>query len=155
MFFLKWANPGLFFVYFRFFQTNIITIFTTNICKKCPSSIRCWDSNRRTSERESLPITTRPGSVITLFGVGFKFVPRPLFCFLNTLPLAKKTLDGKDWIDKYLDFKAFALPTGLVDQWLELKSSKVHFLQKLPKSLKRCPKIYKDAQKVLIHKEVL
>ena len=60
MFFLKWANPGLFFVYFRSFQTNI-TIFTTIICEKCPSSIPCRDSNSRPSERESLPITTRPG----------------------------------------------------------------------------------------------
>ena len=33
-FFLKkWANPSLFFVYFRSFQTSI-TIFTTNICEK-------------------------------------------------------------------------------------------------------------------------
>ena len=28
--FFKWAIPGLFFIYFRSFQTNIITIFTTN-----------------------------------------------------------------------------------------------------------------------------
>ena len=35
LFFLKnWANPGLFFVYFRSFQTNN-TIFTTNECEKC------------------------------------------------------------------------------------------------------------------------
>ena len=33
LFFKKWANPGLFFVYFWSFQTNI-TIFTTNICEK-------------------------------------------------------------------------------------------------------------------------
>ena len=32
--FFKWANPGLFFVYFRSFQTNN-TIFTTNKCEKC------------------------------------------------------------------------------------------------------------------------
>ena len=32
-FFLKWANLGLFFAYFRSFQTNT-TIFTTNICEK-------------------------------------------------------------------------------------------------------------------------
>ena len=32
--FKKWDNPGLFFVYFWSFQTNIITIFTTNICGK-------------------------------------------------------------------------------------------------------------------------
>ena len=49
--FFKLANPGLFFVYFRSsFQTNIITIFTTNKCEKCSSSIR--DSNPRPSERE-------------------------------------------------------------------------------------------------------
>ena len=30
----KWANPGLFVVYFRSFQTNN-TIFTTNQCEKC------------------------------------------------------------------------------------------------------------------------
>ena len=60
-FFLKkWANPGLFFVSFRCFQTDN-TIFTTNICEKCPSSKWCWDSNPRPSERESLPITTRLG----------------------------------------------------------------------------------------------
>ena len=32
--FFKWANTGLFFVYFRSFQTNN-TIFTTNQCEKC------------------------------------------------------------------------------------------------------------------------
>ena len=60
-YFKKWANPGLFFIYFWSFQTNIITIFTTNKCEKCPSSIRCWELNPWTSERESLPITNRPG----------------------------------------------------------------------------------------------
>ena len=33
IFFKKWANHGLFFVYFWSFQTNI-TIFTTIICEK-------------------------------------------------------------------------------------------------------------------------
>ena len=37
VFFKKWANPGLFFVYFRSFQTN--NIFLQQIKKKCPSSI--------------------------------------------------------------------------------------------------------------------
>ena len=41
-------------------QTNI-TIFTSNKCEKCPSNIRCWDSNPRPSEHESSHITTRPG----------------------------------------------------------------------------------------------
>ena len=60
VFLKKLANPGLFFVYFWSFQTNI-TIFTTIICEKCPSSIWCRDSNPQPLERESLPITTRPG----------------------------------------------------------------------------------------------
>ena len=34
LFLKKWANPGLFFVYFWSFQTNTITIFTTNTCEK-------------------------------------------------------------------------------------------------------------------------
>ena len=42
----KWANPGLFFVYFQSFQTNI-TIFTTIIWEKCPSSIRSQGSFRQ------------------------------------------------------------------------------------------------------------
>ena len=44
----KWANPGLFFVYFRSFKTNN-TIFTTNQCEKmsCPSSFRYWELNPR------------------------------------------------------------------------------------------------------------
>ena len=59
--FLKiWANPGLFFVYFRSFQTSI-TIFTLCVKMSNPSSIRCRDSNPRPLERETLPITTRPG----------------------------------------------------------------------------------------------
>ena len=48
----KWAITGLFFVYFRVFKQ---TIFTTNKCEKCPSSIQCWDSNPRPSEHESPP----------------------------------------------------------------------------------------------------
>ena len=59
-FLIKWANPGLFFVYFRSFQTNI-TILQQIYVKKCPFSIRCCNSNPRPSEHESLPITTRPG----------------------------------------------------------------------------------------------
>ena len=64
VFFKKWANPGLFFVYFQSLQTNN-TILTTNQCEKmlCPSSMRHWDSNPRTSEYESPPITTSPGLV--------------------------------------------------------------------------------------------
>ena len=64
MFFLKKNWPSLailgLFRLFSSFQTNI-TIFTTNKCEKCPSSLCRWDSNPRTSEYESPPITTWPG----------------------------------------------------------------------------------------------
>ena len=38
------GHPRPLFHLFSSFQTNF-TIFTTNKCEKCPSSIRCWDSN--------------------------------------------------------------------------------------------------------------
>ena len=57
----KWANHGLFYHLFFAFQTNIITIFTTNICEKCPFSVQCRDLNTQPSEQESPSITTRPG----------------------------------------------------------------------------------------------
>ena len=61
--FKKWANPGLFFIYFRSFKKNIVRTFTTDQCEKmsCPSSIRRRDSNSRPSEHEPPHITTRPG----------------------------------------------------------------------------------------------
>ena len=62
LFFLKkWANPASFLFIFGLFQTNINTILQQINVKKCPSSIRHRDSNPRPSERESPPITTRPG----------------------------------------------------------------------------------------------
>ena len=62
LFFKKMDQPRSPFVYFRSFQTNIITIFTTDQCEKmsCPSSIWCRDLNPQPSEREPPPITTRP-----------------------------------------------------------------------------------------------
>ena len=58
----KWAIPSTFSFIFGLFQTNN-TISTTNQCEKMssPSSIRCRDSNPRPLDRESPPITTRPG----------------------------------------------------------------------------------------------
>ena len=53
---------------FLSFQTNI-TIFTTNKCEKCPSSIRSWDSNPQPSEHESPPITTTQGLPHLLLGL--------------------------------------------------------------------------------------
>ena len=58
--FLKMGHPGLFLFYFRAFQTNIDTMFTTKQCEKCPSSIRRQDLNPRPFEHELSPITARP-----------------------------------------------------------------------------------------------
>ena len=60
IYFFNGPSPASFSVYFLSFQANI-TIFTTSICGKCPSSIWCWDSNPRPSEHESTPLTNRPG----------------------------------------------------------------------------------------------
>ena len=38
---LKMGQPLPLLLFFWSFQTNIITIFSTNICDKCPSSIQC------------------------------------------------------------------------------------------------------------------
>ena len=52
IFFKIWANPGLFFVYFRSFQANN-AIFTKNQCKKSPSKIQRWDLNPQPLKHES------------------------------------------------------------------------------------------------------
>ena len=56
-FFWVMGHPLPLFNLFSPFQTYI-TIFTTNLCEKCLSSILFWDSNPRPSENESPPITT-------------------------------------------------------------------------------------------------
>ena len=48
------------FIFGLFKQTSLQFLHQIYV-KKCPSSIRYRDSNLRPSERESLPITTRPG----------------------------------------------------------------------------------------------
>ena len=80
---LAWtlANPGLFFVYFRSFQTNN-KISTTN---QCPSSIWCRDSNPRPHKHELSPITTRPGLPPSCLFLPFILLNRKVtknyFCF--------------------------------------------------------------------------
>ena len=64
-FFKKIGQPRPLFHLFSSFQTQI-TIFTTNKCEKCPSSIRCRDSNTQPLAHESPPITTRPGLLPTV-----------------------------------------------------------------------------------------
>ena len=68
--FLKQVSIS-FFVYFRSFQTNKQYNFATKYCEKCPSSIRCRDSNPRPLEHESFPITTRPSYVGSIKTVDF------------------------------------------------------------------------------------
>ena len=68
-FFKKIGQPRQLFHLFLSFQRHIITIFTTNKCEKCPSSIWCRDSNSRPLEHESPPITTRPGLKLNIFSV--------------------------------------------------------------------------------------
>ena len=68
-----WDIPGFFFVYFRPFDKQTLKILQQINVQKCPSSIRHWNSNRRPSEHESPPMTTRPG----LTPIDFKF----LFCY--------------------------------------------------------------------------
>ena len=89
MFFKKWAIPASFSFIFDLFQTNINTIFTTNQCEKIssPSSIRSQDSNPRPLERESPPITTRPGlppiEIICVDGLSFIMF---VWCEVNIKP---------------------------------------------------------------------
>ena len=60
VFFLNGPTPASFIVYFWSFQANIISILQQLNVEKCPSSIRCRDSNPQPSEYESPPTTTGP-----------------------------------------------------------------------------------------------
>ena len=55
---IRHARP--FFPLFLSFDTSKTTLAT----KKCPSSIRCWNSNLRPLGDESSPAATRPGKNI-------------------------------------------------------------------------------------------
>ena len=55
----KSTIPDLFSVIIFVFK-KYMTVFTTNKCEKCPSSIQCWDFNPRHYEHESPPRATRP-----------------------------------------------------------------------------------------------
>ena len=58
--FLKMGQPRPLFHLFRLFK-NTLKFLQLIIVKKCPTNIRCQDSNSRPLEHESPPITTRPG----------------------------------------------------------------------------------------------
>ena len=59
-FFLNGPAPASFTFIFGLFKQTLQFLQQIYV-KKCPSSIRCQDSNPRPLARESLPITTRPG----------------------------------------------------------------------------------------------
>ena len=59
-YFCKWANPGLFFIYFCLFKLTFQILQQIGM-QKCSSSIQCRDSNSQPLEHESPAITTRPG----------------------------------------------------------------------------------------------
>ena len=59
-FFKKMGQPRPLFVYFRLFKQTLQFLQQINV-KKCPSSIRRWDSNSQPCDYESPPLTTRPG----------------------------------------------------------------------------------------------
>ena len=68
------------------FVFTITSIFTTNICAKCPSNLRCWDSNARPSEHKSPPITTRPGLQPTILEC---YLENQIFPHLSIPPLKR------------------------------------------------------------------
>ena len=69
---LKMDQPRSLFLLFLVFLYKNFKFLHQIYVKKCPSSIRCRDSNPRPLECESLPITTRPG-----------LPPKEERCFLN------------------------------------------------------------------------
>ena len=96
------GQPGLFLL---FFQTRI-TIFTTNKCKECPSSIRCWDLNSRPLEHESPLITTRPG-FLPYYLFSLKYFPiyktAILTCRLPVTIVSTKILTGENKNQMHID----------------------------------------------------
>ena len=65
-FFKKICQSRHLFRLFSVFSNKHYKFLQQIYVKNCPSSIWCWDSNKRPLERESSPITTRPGLPPTL-----------------------------------------------------------------------------------------
>ena len=64
--FFKWAIPGFLLFSFGLFKHTLLFLQQYTV-KKCPPGMRCWDSNLQPLERESRPITTRPGHPLVSF----------------------------------------------------------------------------------------
>ena len=90
-YFFKWAILDLFFVYFHLFK-QILQFLQQIIVKKCPSNIRCWDSNPQPLKHESPPITTRPTDVTILIRRYINLlIKRIHFKFLTSQVFAART----------------------------------------------------------------
>ena len=76
--FFKWANPCLFLFIFGLFKQTLQFLQQIYV-KKCPSSIRCQDSNPQPSKRESLPITTTPRHLFSASSFGSQLCLRNIF----------------------------------------------------------------------------
>ena len=61
LFFFYRPTPTSFSFIFGLFKQNHYNFLQQINVKKCPSSIRRWDSNPQPFEHDSSPITTRPG----------------------------------------------------------------------------------------------
>ena len=119
------ANPASFSFIFGLFKKTI-QFFTTNQCKKmsCPSSKRYWNLNPWPSERESPPITTRPG---------LPPMPQPLKMLIQR----NLTITFKEWwaprlgsvTKKIIWFRGSCLHVVAVnDDWCSKKSNRCLFL---------------------------
>ena len=80
--FLKWANRGLFFIYFCLFKHTLQFSQQINV-KKCPSSKWCQDLNSQPLEHESPLTTPRPwfptirvDSLLNLINFFYQIGPR-------------------------------------------------------------------------------
>ena len=69
IFLKKWAYPGLFFVYFQSFSNKHYKFLQQIYVKKMSIQYKVPDSNPQPLERESPPITTRPGLLPKLFDI--------------------------------------------------------------------------------------
>ena len=68
------GQPQPLFRLFSVFSNKHYNFLQQIYVKKCPSSLRCRDSNPRPSEHESPPITTRPGlppSAILVYSISY------------------------------------------------------------------------------------
>ena len=98
LFFKNGPTPASFSFIFGLFKQTSLQFLQQIYVKKCPSSIQYQKSNPWPSERESLPITTRPGlppvcnlteSLEPIVPAGMK---PPQFCALLELPPSEPLL---------------------------------------------------------------